>query len=194
MFDAVVPEMPLSTQLVFGNRWLLDALILGQLSEARSTNALIRSTLAVTSVKAGVTPNMIPELAEAIINVRLIPGDTVDSVIEHLTVVIDDPSVKIAIAPGTRLKASPISDPTSIAYREVVRATRKAFPDALVAPGLLVGTTDTRHYLDLADNSFRFLPLRIKPDDIGRFHGTDERISLSNYEEIIRFYIQLLGD
>ena len=56
-----------------------------------------------------------------------------------------------------------------------------------------VGTTDTRHDLDMAENRFRLLSLRIKPDDTKRFHGTDERISISNYEEIIRFYVQLLG-
>ncbi len=193
MFDAVVPDMPLSMRMVFGNRWLLEPFVVSQLSNAPATNALVRSTLAVTIVKAGVKPNVIPQVAEAIINVRLIPGDTVASVIEHLKRVIDDPSVKISVAPGTRLEASPISDTASNGYRVIVRATRQAFPDALVAPGLLVGTTDTRHYLDMAENSFRFLPLRIKPDDIKRFHGTDERISISNYEEIIRFYVQLLG-
>ena len=193
MFDAVVPDMPLSMRMVFGNRWLLEPFVVSQLSKAPATNALVRSTLAVTIVKAGVKPNVIPQVAEAIINVRLIPGDTVASVIEHLKRVIDDPSVKISVAPGTRLEASPISDTASNGYRVIVRATRQAFPDALVAPGLLVGTTDTRHYLDMAENSFRFLPLRIKPDDIKRFHGTDERISISNYEEIIRFYVQLLG-
>ena len=147
----------------------------------------------MTIVKAGVKSNVISQVAEAIINVRLLPGDTVASVIEHLKRVIDEPCVEITVAPGTRLEASPISDTASSGYREIVRATRQAFPDALVAPGLLVGTTDTRHYLDLAENSFRFLPLRIKPDDLKRFHGTDERISISNYEEIIRFYTRFLG-
>lgn len=194
MFDAVVPEMPLSSRMVFGNRWLLEPLILSRLSKKPATNALIRSTMAVTIVKAGVKPNVIPQVAEATINVRLLPGDTVASVIEHLKRVIDDPQIKITVAPGTQLEASPISDTASTGYREIVRATRQAFPDALVTPGLLVGTTDTRHYLDMAENSFRFLPLRIKPDDIKRFHGTNERISISNYEEIIRFYVQLLGN
>jgi carboxypeptidase PM20D1 len=194
MFNAVAPEMPLSMRMVFGNRWLFEPLILGQLSEKPATNALVRSTLAVTIVQAGVKPNVIPQVAEATITVRLIPGDTVAAVIEHLERVIDDPSLEITIAPGTRLEASPISDAASDGYREIVRATRQAFPDVLVAPGLLVGTTDTRHYLDMAENSFRFLPLRIGPDDIKRFHGTDERLAVSNYEEVIRFYVHLLGE
>lgn len=194
MFNAVMPEMPLSMRLVFGNRWLLKHFILNRLSKQPATNALIRSTLGVTIVKAGVKPNVIPQKAEAIINVRLMPGDTVASVIRHLRRVIDDPDVEITIAPGTQLEASPISATASSGYQELVRTTQQVFPDVLVAPGLLVGTTDTRHYLELAENSFRFLPLRIKPDDLKRFHGTDERIAISNYEAIIRFYVQLLAN
>ena len=59
----------------------------------------------------------------------------------------------------------------------------------LVAPGLRVGPTDTRHDLDLAENRFRLLSLRIKPDDTKRCHGTDEQISISICEEIIRFHV-----
>ncbi|MDX2312917.1 MAG: M20 family peptidase [Gammaproteobacteria bacterium] len=193
MFNAVISEMPLSMRLVFGNRWLLKPLILNRLSKQPATNALVRSTLAVTIVKAGVKPNVIPQKAEALINVRLIPGDTVASVIRHLKYVIDDQDVEITIAPGTRLEASPISDTNSSGYQDLVSTAHQVFPDALVAPGLLVGTTDTRHYLEMAENSFRFLPLRIKPDDLRRFHGTNERIAITNYKEVIRFYIQLLG-
>jgi carboxypeptidase PM20D1 len=69
---------------------------------------------------------------------------------------------------------------------------RQVFPDAIVAPGVLFGTTDTRYYQMLAENSFRFLPLRLKPDDLHRFHGTNERIALGNYTEIIQFYAQIL--
>jgi carboxypeptidase PM20D1 len=162
------------------------------LAEKPSTNALIRSTTAITIVAGGVKPNVIPQTADAIVDVRLLPGDTAASVINHLRQVIDDPDIVITIAPGTNLEASPISDTKSSDYQAVVIATRRAFPDVLVAPGLLIGSTDTPHYLGLADNSFRFQPLRVTPDDVSRFHGTNERIAIDNYADIIQFYIYLL--
>ena len=69
---------------------------------------------------------------------------------------------------------------------------KQIFPDVLLAPSLVVGGTDSKHYIKIADNSYRFIPMRLYPDDIKRFHSINERISIENYAEIIRFYIQLL--
>lgn len=192
MFDHIIAEMNFPTRLVFANRWLLEPIILRKLAEKPSTNALIRSTTAITVVAGGVKPNVIPPTAEATINVRLLPGDTTASVIDHLRRVIDDPGITIAISPGSKPEASPVSDTSSDGYGALVSAIRQVFPDALVAPGLLVGSTDSPHYLDLTDNSFRFLPLRMTSDDVPRFHGTNERIAIDNYADIIRFYVQVL--
>ena len=68
----------------------------------------------------------------------------------------------------------------------------QVFPDTVVAPGLLIGRTDSRRYADFADNSYRFIPMRLARSDLVRIHGTDERIAVENYTEIIRFYVQLL--
>lgn len=194
MFDHVVAEMPFMSRLVFANRWLFEPIILSRLTQRPATNALVRTTTAVTIIKGGVKPNVIPQRAEATINVRMLPGDTTASVMDYLRRLMADPDVEIAIAPGTNLEASPVSDTRSDSYKAIAKSFREVFPDALVAPGLLVGTTDTRHYQMLAENSFRFLPLRLKADDLKRFHGTDERISVSNYAEIIRFYVQLISN
>jgi len=180
------------TRLVFANRWLLEPVILRKLADKPSTNALIRSTAAITVVAGGVKPNVIPQTADAIVNVRLLPGDTAASVIDHLRRVIDDPGIAITIVRGTNQEASPVSDTSSSDYRALVSATRQVFPDALVAPGLMIGATDTPHYLDLADNSFRFQPLRMTSDDVSRFHGTNERIAIDNFADIIRFYVYVL--
>ena len=42
------------------------------------------------------------------------------------------------------------------------------------------------------DNNYRFVPARLEPEDLPRIHGTDERIAVDNYLEIIRFYVQFL--
>ena len=68
---------------------------------------------------------------------------------------------------------------------------RQVFPDTVVAPSLTLGGTDSKHYGRIADNGFRFLPMRFHPEDLGRIHGIDERVSVENYAEIIRFYVQV---
>ena len=58
----------------------------------------------------------------------------------------------------------------------------------------MVVATDARYFADLSANVFRFLPVRLTPVDIQRMHGTDERISVSDYERAIRFYRRLVLD
>ena len=52
--------------------------------------------------------------------------------------------------------------------------------------------TDARHYADLSENIFRFLPLRLNADDLKRMHGIDERVGIRDYEMAIRMYRQLV--
>jgi carboxypeptidase PM20D1 len=68
----------------------------------------------------------------------------------------------------------------------------QTFPGTVVAPNLLSGGTDTKHYRHLTRNVYRFLPIRLKAEDFGRLHGTDERLGVKNYAEVVRFYAQLL--
>jgi carboxypeptidase PM20D1 len=66
------------------------------------------------------------------------------------------------------------------------------FPDAIVAPYLVIMVTDARYYSDLSKNVFRFLPLRLTQRDLERMHGIDERIGIREYETAIRTYRQLV--
>jgi carboxypeptidase PM20D1 len=72
------------------------------------------------------------------------------------------------------------------------RTIREVFPDVIVAPGLMVGATDSRHYMEITDKIFRFSPVRANSDDLKRFHGTNERISVEGYADMIRFYRRLI--
>jgi carboxypeptidase PM20D1 len=89
-------------------------------------------------------------------------------------------------------EASPVSPMDSPSYRLVARTVREAFPGAIVAPGLMIAATDSRHFTGLSRHIYRFSPVRAKPEDLSRFHGTNERISVANYVEAIQFYHQLL--
>ena len=69
---------------------------------------------------------------------------------------------------------------------------RELFPGTLVAPGLMLGATDARHFEPFTEQVFRFSPIRAKAEDLARFHGTNERISLANLADLIRFYHRLV--
>ena len=55
----------------------------------------------------------------------------------------------------------------------------------------MLGGTDSRHFERIADDVYRFLPVRIRNEDLPRFHGVDERISVEGYADSVRFYRQL---
>jgi carboxypeptidase PM20D1 len=161
------------------------------LEGAAATNAMLRTTTAPTIVRGGVKDNVLPSEANATINFRILPGETVDSVIERVTTVIDDPDVTVEKY-GDSNNPSAVSSAGSESFEILQRSIREALPDTVVAPSLVIAGTDTKHYEALAENAFRFLPMRLGPDDLGRIHGTNERITLENYAELIRFYVQLV--
>ena len=192
IFDYLASEMPLVMRAVVANRWLFEPLLLSRLGKTPATNAGIRTTIAPTMLhRAGVKENALPIEAVAVVNLRLLPGDTIDRVVEHVRVTIGDADVSIRKI-GHPREASPVSSPDSPSFTVLHETIRQVFPGVVVAPSLVIGGTDSKHYVSVADNSYRFLPIRLTSEDLKRFHGTDERIAVADYIESIRFYVHLL--
>jgi carboxypeptidase PM20D1 len=78
------------------------------------------------------------------------------------------------------------------AFAALQAAITKSFPGVIVAPYLVVGGTDARHYASLTKNVYRFNPFTMTPDAMRLAHGTDERISIANLATAVRFYRLLL--
>jgi carboxypeptidase PM20D1 len=191
MLRAIAPEMHGLNRLALSNLWLLEPLVRRQLAAAPSTNALLRTTAAITIIRGGNKENVLPETAEAWVNFRLLPGDTVRGVVEHVRRAVGDERVGIEVLPQSS-EASPVASQTSDGYGLISRTVRELFPGVVVAPGLMIGGTDSRHMAGVAENVYRFSPVRARAEDLSRFHGTDERISVENYVEMIRFYETLI--
>jgi carboxypeptidase PM20D1 len=191
MFGTLAPEMSGINRVMLSNLWLTAPLVEGQLQKSPSSNAMLRTTTALTIVRAGNKDNVLPGRAEAAVNFRVLPGDTIDSVEAHLRKQLGNDEIKIKRYPGNS-EASPVSPTDSTGYRAIEQAVRQSFPDAIVAPGLMTAATDSRHFSIVSDAVFRFSPFRMKNEDLARFHGTNERLAISNYGEMIGFYHQLL--
>lgn len=193
-FDYLGPEMGLPLRVVFANLWLFQPLVEWRMASEARTDAAIRTTTAPTMFHAGVKENQLPTTARAVVNFRILPGDTVDSVLEHTRRTIDDPEVRIAVL-GEADNPSPVSDVEGPAFAYLARTIRATNADAVVSPFLVLGATDSRHYVHLSPAGvFRFAPMRTRPDDIHRFHGLNERIGVEDYAGMVRFYGALLRD
>jgi carboxypeptidase PM20D1 len=192
LFDRVGPTFPALQRALLANLWLTRPFVIRRLQDTAATNAMVRTTMAPTIFQAGTKDNVLPSHARAVINVRILPGDSIRTVMEHVTRVVDDERVDIRV--GGRFAAEPslVSPSGSEAFRVLERTIRSIVPDAVVAPYLVVVVTDARHYADLSQNIFRFLPLRLRSDDLERMHGINERVGIADYETAIRTYRQLL--
>ncbi len=195
MFTTLAPEMSGFLRVAFSNLWLFGPVVQKQLEAGASTNALLRTTTALTTAHAGNKENVLPGVAEATVNFRLLPGDTIAAVLERMRTqvaeVIDPAQFELSAAPGS-VEATPISPNGSDAFQLLHRTIREVFPGVVVTPGLYLAGSDSVHFLGLSDNVFRFSPVRVTSQDVGRLHGTDERISSDNLAELIRFYHRLL--
>jgi carboxypeptidase PM20D1 len=153
---------------------------------------MLRTTTAPTIIGGGVKDNVIPAYAHAIINFRILPGDSVAGVLAHVRRSVDDPHTSVRLFGGA-WEPSPVSDPAAPQFQRVQRAVSAVFPDAIVAPYLLVGATDSRHFEPLTRNVYRFGPYPVAEADLARIHGTNERVAVSGFFDGIRFYRLLMA-
>ncbi len=185
------PEMPFLPKAIFANQWLFKGLILKLYTGSNAGNAGIRTTTAPTIINAGIKDNMVPTKAEAVVNFRIIPGETSEDVIQHLRRVISDDRVNISIV-GHAQEPSPVSPINSFGFEIIHTTVKQVFPEVMVNPMLVLGTTDSRHYAEVSKNIYRFIPVLIEQDDLARMHGLNERISITDFNRAIGFYYQLI--
>lgn len=191
MLQYVGPEMPLLQRVIFANLWLFGALVQRRLAASPATNAALRTTMAPTMIHSGIKDNVLPAQARAVVNVRILPGDSQGIILEHMRRAINDPRVHLRPLPGV-VEPPPVTPTNTAGFAVLHRTIRQLFPEAVVAPSLVVGGTDARHYAPLTDTVLRFRPFRLTANDLQRFHGIDERISIANVAQGVQFFAQLI--
>ncbi|MEZ4452840.1 MAG: M20/M25/M40 family metallo-hydrolase [Nannocystaceae bacterium] len=193
LFEAVAPELGLGRRGIFGTLWLFEGLITRTMVAADRTRALLHTTTAITILEAGVAANVLPTRAEALVNLRIHPGETVASTIARVQAVIDDPRVEVTID-----DTEPMSEPPPIAradgpgFAAIAAAVRGAIPDAVVAPSLAVATSDSRHYQGIVGDIYRLRPIHLSAEEIAAIHGIDERLPVAEFVREIRIDAAIL--
>ncbi|MFN6942816.1 MAG: M20/M25/M40 family metallo-hydrolase, partial [Parvibaculum sp.] len=191
MIESLAPAVPFLQRMVYANLWLFEPVVRGVMERHPTSAAQLQTTIAPTIIEGGNKENVLPPEARAVVNFRIHPRDTAAGVLEHVRKAVDDPEVKIEPLDGVR-EASSVSNIEGEGYRLITRVIGENFPGTISAPYLVVGGTDSRHYLPITDNVFRFIPIHMGPDDMARFHGTNERVSVANMGEAVAFYVRLL--
>jgi carboxypeptidase PM20D1 len=185
------PEMPFVLRLAFSNTWLFKDIIIGEYEKSNSGKALVNTTFAPTVFNAGFKENVIPQQAQLTVNVRILPGTSVDDIKSHIISTIDNPSIELEILDAYS-EATPTSSFDTRAFYAIHRSVKEVFENTLVSPSLMIATADARHYEGVADNVYRFLPVVLDSEAIEGIHGSNERISIKSYEKAINFYYRFL--
>jgi carboxypeptidase PM20D1 len=189
--QTLAPYMPFAQRMIVGNPWLFSSLESKMMAQKPATAAMLHTTLAPTIFAAGEKDNVLPSKARAVVNARIIPGERVETVLERVKSEIRDPRIRVE-----KLERS-AHDPPALApingdYRRIETAIGRVFPKAVISPALVVGATDGRHYQPLANGVYRFAPFILRPDDLARLHGIDERVKIDELIFAVRGYMELI--
>jgi carboxypeptidase PM20D1 len=190
--DAIAPEQPFAMKLIMGNLWLFEGAVVRMMASSPETDASVRTTTAPTLLRAGVKDNILPSQAFAVVNFRIIPGETSEDVIRHVEETVDDPNVRASIYQDHVTEPSPVSSMDGFGYGELRATVQEVFPGTAFAPFLTLGGTDSKHFVDVADDVYRFAPMHFSPGGSAGIHGTNEKISVQGYLDMVRFYTRLM--
>jgi carboxypeptidase PM20D1 len=190
LLDRLRFEQPPLQRLVTSNPWLFGSLIISSMESKPGPNAMLRTTFAPTIVRAGEVENSLPTQARAWVNARVHPSDSVAGVLAYVQGLVSDLKITVSLREGAS-DAPAVSPSSGEAWELICRAMKVIEPSCVQAPSLVVGATDARHYARLSRNVYRFVPMRLKAEDLPRIHGVDERIKVESLGELVRFYLEL---
>ncbi|RLV47878.1 M20/M25/M40 family metallo-hydrolase [Nocardioides mangrovicus] len=185
LFRRLSPHLPRALRPAVGGPLLGRVLAMAGAEPA----AMVRTTLAVTTLSGAPAPNVIASTARAGINVRVLPGDTVDDVVAHVRRVVRDDAVQVRVVEAG--EASPVS-PTDEAFALLGEVVGEVFPDAVVAPYVMNQATDARHFAAVCPRVYRFAPFRMSQEQRQSIHSYDERIGVDALAEGVRWYRRLI--
>jgi len=152
-------------------------------------NAEVRNTFTITGLKGSEKVNVIPGIASAQIDARLLPGETPEGFIAKLRSVLSDPSLEIEVLEGSTPTGSNANTPLMEAIRKV--AVRRD-PGVPVIPTMLTSSTDSAKFRPLGITAYGFEPFKLDDNELSRSHGDDERLSVENVGFGLKFLYEVL--
>jgi acetylornithine deacetylase/succinyl-diaminopimelate desuccinylase-like protein len=156
-------------------------------------NAMLRDTIAPTALTAGVANNVIPAEARANLNVRLLPGGTIDAVVNDLNKLVNDPQVRLEVQPNAGLSAPPSSLESDF-YGVVTRVSSQEFGGAPALPFQSTWLTDSAQLRLHNVQAYGLVPFPLAQEDLKRMHGDDERILVGAFDKGVDVLMKIVAD
>ena len=156
-------------------------------------NSMMRDTVAPTILQAGVRANVIPSEARAVVNIRLLPGDTADVLVGELRKLVNDPAVTLEIQPDAGL-AAPNSTLDSELYTTMVKVSAQEFGGAPVLPFMSTGATDSAQLRLHSVQAYGLRPFPMTEEDDRRVHGDDERLPLAGFAKGVDLMTRIVAE
>ncbi len=151
--------------------------------------AMTRTTFAITTLSGSPALNVIASTAKAGVNIRIMVGDTVAGVLEHVRKTIGDDQVQVTVVEEN--EPSPVSPYDDEAFGLIESTITEVFPDAVPAPYVMMAATDSRFFTRICSRVYRFAPFRMTKAQRESIHSYDEHLGVSAFVDGVRWY-QLL--
>ncbi len=191
MLDTLARHSGFLYRMIFANLWIFGPVLsmIGKRSGGE-LNALVRTTCAFTQMEGSRGMNVIPPSAKMVANLRILPGETVDSTLEYLTKVVNDPEIEIKKISG--MNPSVTSEIGTEGWNRLVEAVNATWTDAIVSPYLMFACSDSRHWGRLCNRVYRFSPMALSGEERATIHGNNECVSVDTVKKTVEFYIRLI--
>ena len=191
MFQRLAPHAPLALRPVFARAHALQPILKRAIPAAGpEAAALVRTTMAVTTLQGSPAHNVIASSATAAVNLRLLIGDTVASATEHVRRAIDDDSITLTVLDAN--EPSPVSPTDDPAFELITSTIAEQFEDAVPTPYVMLAATDARHFTAICDRVYRFTPFRMTKAQRESIHSYDEHIGVEDFLAGVRWYRRLI--
>ena len=144
-------------------------------------DAQLHTTISPTMLKAGMKINVIPNTAQAQVDIRRLPNETREEVLARLRRIVNDPAVEVMPAPGQEMPPTEPSSMSTPLYKKMEQVFKASAGQAMVIPYMQRGATDGS-FLRQKGVAVYGAPLFLREDRVSRAHGNDERISLKSLD------------
>ena len=193
MFDTLGRRSSFAYRILFANLWCFGWVInLITKKSGGELNALVRTTVAFTSMKGSKASNVIPPSAEVVSNIRINPAETVQSVIAAIGSTIGNDAVKLEPMGDYAIDPSPVSRTDVPGWERVAGAAADTWENTIVSPYLMVQCSDSRHYRDISDRVYKFSAMHLTKEERGLIHGNNERITLPAVGKAVEYFYRLM--
>ena len=191
LFDIAGRHSTFLYRMIFANQWCFGpALNLFARLSGGELNAIVRTTTAFTQMEGSKGVNVIPPYARMASNHRIIPGETVESVVARIKKTIKDEKIEVNIINGNN--PSVISDTSCEAYERVRSTVAETWPEVIVSPYLMVACSDSRHWGEISDKVYRFSAMTMSKEERASIHGNNERVPVATISKNVEFFIRLM--